>query len=95
MRQKVMNYLMGSPVTILCMMTVSFLGFGYFSVNLFFLFRSNVELINNFGWLALQEGAATQLFLLVGSAFVSVIFYAVWKVGERLLVDWLVGRPLD
>jgi len=85
-----MSYLMRSPFTVLCLMTVSFLGFGYFSVNLFLLFKANVELINDFGFVAIQEGAAKQLGLILFNAFVSVLFYAVWKVGERLFVDNVV-----
>ena len=84
------HYLERSPVTVLCIMTVSFLGFGYFSINLFLLFKANIDLINQFGVMAIKEGAALQLLMLLLHAFVSVLFYAVWKVGERLLVDWAV-----
>jgi len=84
------QYLERSPVTVLCMMTLSFLGFGYFSINLFLLFKANIDLINQFGLMAIKEGAAWQLVMLLLSAFVSVLFYATWKVGERLLVDWVV-----
>jgi len=90
MRAKLMAYLMRSPFTVLCIMTISFLGFGYFSVNLFLLFKANVELINDFGLVAIQEGAAKQLLLILLNAFVSVLFYAIWKVGERLFVDRVV-----
>jgi len=84
------QYLERSPVTLLFMMTVSFLGFGYFSINLFLLFQANIDLINRFGLMAIKEGAAWQLLMLLASAFVSVLFYAIWKVGERLLVDWAI-----
>lgn len=91
MRQKIIGFLVRSPAIVLLIMTLSFLGFGYFSVNLFLLFKANVALINDFGFMALQEGAAKQLGVLFFSAFVSVLFYAIWKVGERLLVDWAVN----
>lgn len=90
MKQKIIRFLLRSPVTVLCIMTASFLGFGYFSVNLFLLFKANVAFINEYGFMAIQEGAAKQLGSLVLSALISVLFYAVWKVGERLLVDWAV-----
>ncbi len=92
MKQKIMAYLVKSPVLVLFIMTASFLGFGYFSVNLFLLFKANVTLINDFGVMAIKEGAAKQLMVILLSAFISVLFYAIWKVGERLLVDWAVGR---
>lgn len=90
MKQALIKWLIRSPLTVLCIMTISFLGFGYFSVNLFLLFKANIELINDFGLIAIKEGAAKQLITLIFSAFISVVFYAVWKVGERLLVDWAV-----
>jgi hypothetical protein len=91
MRKKIIHFLVGSPVIILLLMTLSFLGFGYFSVNLFLVFKANISFINEFGVMAIQEGAAQQLGQLVLNAFVSVLFYAIWKIGERLLVDWAVG----
>lgn len=94
MQQRIVGFFARSPFLVLCVMTLSFLGFGYFSINLFLLFKANISLINQFGLVALQEGAAMQLFMLLVNALVSVIFYALWKVGERLLVDWVVGRPL-
>ncbi|ODS22753.1 hypothetical protein AB835_12500 [Candidatus Endobugula sertula] len=92
MKQSLIAYLLVSPLTVLCIMTVSFLGFGYFSVNLFLLFKANIDLINQFGAVAIREGAAEQLFILLWHAFISVIFYVIWKIGERLLVDWAVGK---
>ena len=62
-------------------------------MNLFLVFKANIELINDFGVVAIMAGAAKQFALIVFNAFVSVIFYAVWKVGERLLVDWAVDTP--
>jgi len=90
MRQSFIRYLERSPASVLCIMTLSFLAFGYFSINLFLTFRANLELINQFGWIALQEGAAIQLAEVLSSAFASVIFYTIWKVCERLLVDWAI-----
>lgn len=84
-------FLARSPLSVLCIMTISFLGFGYFSINLFLLFKANVDLINRFGLMAIREGAALQFVMIVFHAFVSVLFYAIWKVGERLFVDWVVA----
>ncbi|MGS2717165.1 hypothetical protein ACVBE9_03260 [Eionea flava] len=91
------HFLERSPIVVLCIMTVSFLGFGYFSINLFYLFEANVNLINQFGLMAIKEGAALQFVMIVFHAFVSVLFYAVWKVGERLFVDRVVAAktPAD
>jgi len=64
-QQKIVNFFARSPFLVLCIMTLSFLGFGYFSINLFLLFKANIGLINEFGLLALQEGAAMQLVILL------------------------------
>ncbi len=92
MQRKIINYLARSPFSTLCAMTVCFLAFGYFSLNLFFLFQANIGAIREFGWLILKEGAAIQLIVILFNAFMSVVFYSLWKVCERLIVDWIVGK---
>jgi len=91
MFQKLMVYLARSPITVLCVMTVSFLAFGYFSINLFLLFKANIDAINAYGFMVLKEGAAIQLLGLLANAFISVFFYSIWKVCERLVVDWTMN----
>ena len=90
MKQKIIRFLLRSPIIVLCIMTACFLGFGYFSVNLFLLFKANIAFINKYGSMAIQEDAAKQLGSLILSVLISVLSYAFWKVGERLLVDWAV-----
>lgn len=90
MRKSLISYFARSPFSLLCVMTISFLGFGYFSINLFLIFKSNIELINRHGLMAMKDGAALQLLMLLLTAFVSVVFYSLWKVVERLFVDWVL-----
>ncbi|MGH1487742.1 MAG: hypothetical protein ACRBCI_16140 [Cellvibrionaceae bacterium] len=92
MREKLTSYLARSPFSTLCIMAISFLGFGYFSLNLFFLFQANISVIKEFGLLVLQEGAAIQLLTIIFNTFMSVIFYSSWKVCERLVVDWFLHK---
>lgn len=92
MKAKITAYFARSPFSTLCVMAISFLGFGSFSFNLFFLFQSNIVLIKSFGLLALQEGAAVQLLMIIFSTFMSVVFYTIWKTCERLLVDWFLDK---
>jgi len=89
MRRRLLRYLARSPVSTLLLMTVFFLFFGYFSVNLFFLFKANIDLINRYGFMALRDGAALQLLNILVSGMASVLFYSGWKVCERLIVDWV------
>jgi len=90
LRGRVIRHLARSPLSALLLMTLCFLFFGYFSINLFFLFEANIDLIRRHGFLALKEGAALQFVMLLGSGLASVLCYSGWKVCERLLVDWLV-----
>lgn len=92
MKANIVAYFTRSPFSTLCIMALSFLFFGYFSFNLFFLFQSNIVLIKSFGLLALKEGAAIQLLMIVFNTFMSVIFYTLWKICERLLVDWFLNK---
>ncbi len=70
-------------------MTLFFLGFGYFSVNLFFLFKANIDLVSTHGVMALRDGAAEQLILILGSGLASSVFYSGFKLCEKLIVEWL------
>ena len=92
MKTKVINYLVRSPLSTLCLMTISFLTFGYLTFNLFFIFQANVSVIKEHGFMVLKEGAALQFFQIIFTAFMSVIFYTCWKLCERLLVDWLTRK---
>lgn len=89
MRRSIMLFFMRSPVSSLMLMTVFFLGFGYFSFNLFFLLKANIDLIARHGTLALKEGAAQQVALILLSGFASTCSYTGIKYCERVLIDWL------
>ena len=93
MKATIVKYLARSPFSTLCLMTISFLAFGCFSLNLFFLFQANLGAIKNYGWMILADGAALQFFQIIANAFLSVIFYSIWKLCERLIVDWFTQRP--
>jgi hypothetical protein len=56
------------------------------------MFHANLEVIQRHGWMILREGAALQFIEVVSSAFVSVIFYSLWKLSERLIVDWMTNK---
>lgn len=89
MKTKIINYLARAPLSTLCLMTISFLTFGYLSFNLFFMFQANVSVIKEHGFMVLKDGAAVQLLQIILTAFMGVIFYTLWKLCERLILDWL------
>jgi hypothetical protein len=74
------------------LMGLSFLLFGYFTVNLFVLLKANIELILEYGMMALGDGAAQQLAELLFAAYLSMLFYLGFKVCERVLVARLTRR---
>ena len=89
MRKTIIAYLARSPVSTLIAMTICFLLFGYFSINIFVLLQANIELIRSFGVRALSDGAARQFIEIVINGFASILFFSGWKVCERLIVNWV------
>ena len=73
---------------------VFFLLFGFTSVNLFVLLKLNVELFLEYGTMVIADGALEQFVDLVGSAYLSMLFWLLFRVCERVLVERLTRKPL-
>jgi len=71
---------------------LSFLGFGIVTVNLATLLKLNLDLVVQYGWQALMDGAAQQLLELLLSGYASMAFYIVFKACEYRLVHGLADR---
>jgi hypothetical protein len=74
------------------LMVTFFLCFGVTSVNLFILLKMNLDLFIQYGLMVIEDGALEQLFDLITSAVLSIIFYLSFKVCERVLVERLTAR---
>lgn len=74
------------------LMVAFFLLFGVTSVNLFVLLKMNIDLFIQYGWIVIEDGALEQLVDLLGSAFLSIVFYLVFKICERVLVERLTEK---
>jgi ABC-type dipeptide/oligopeptide/nickel transport system permease subunit len=74
-------------------MGLSFLGFGIGTVNLASLLKANLDLVLNYGWSALIDGAALQLLELLSNAYLAMAFYVVFKACEHRLVHGLSAGP--
>jgi hypothetical protein len=74
------------------LMGLSFLLFGFYSVNLFVLLKANIELVLEYGMMAMADGAAQQLAELLFAAYLSMLFFLAFKVCERILVARLTRR---
>ena len=76
-------------------MGLSFMLFGATSVNLFFVASANLKLIVDYGLQALADGAAEQFLELLGTVYVSMAAYVVFKTCEHNLVHWCSTAPAD
>ncbi|HEY1393791.1 MAG TPA: hypothetical protein VFV25_10465 [Methylibium sp.] len=92
MRQRLTHWLRRKPWALLLGLGLCLLGFGVVSLNLFFSLSANLTLIREHGWMALRDGAARQLFELLGQGVLATLFYAGLKVFERLIVEWWLAR---
>jgi hypothetical protein len=92
MPRRWLEFLDRHPRLTFVLMGVFFLLFGLTSVNLFVLLKANIELFLEYGAMVIADGALEQLIDLVGSAYLSIVFYLLFKVCERVLVDRLTAR---
>ena len=76
-------------------MGLAFLGFGAGTLNLFMVLRANTQLVFNYGWMALVDGAARQLIELLVTAYLSMAAYILFKACEHRLVHWLADLEED
>jgi hypothetical protein len=67
-------------------MGLAFFVFGAGTVNLLMLFKANADLIANYGWQALMDGAARQFAELLVSGYLSMAAYVIFKACEHRLV---------
>jgi hypothetical protein len=72
---------------------LAFFVFGSGSLNLFFLFKANAQLLADNGWQAVMDGGLQQLVELLVSGYLSMAAYVVFKSCEHALVHGLVDRP--
>jgi hypothetical protein len=73
-------------------MGLSFLLFGCGTLNLIHLLQANFELISDYGFMALKDGALQQLLELLVSGYAALLAYIVFKACEYRLVHWLGDR---
>src|SRR5215510_16076417 len=69
------------------LMGVWFLLFGVTSVNLFVQLKANIDLFLEYGLMVIEDGALQQLGELLGWTYCSMIFYLLFKLFERILVE--------
>jgi len=86
------DFLFRRPRLTFVLLGVLFLLFGVTSVNLFVLLKANIDLFVEYGPMVIADGALEQLVDLLGSAYLSMVFYILFKVCERVLVERLTAK---
>ncbi len=87
-----LDFLFSHPLLNFLLMGACFLLFGFTSVNLFVLLKANIDLFLQYGLMVIEDGALEQLADLLGSAYLSVLFLVLFKIGERVLVERLTDE---
>jgi hypothetical protein len=94
MPRRWVEFLYRHPKLTFLLMGAFFLLFGFTSVNLFVVLKANIELFLEYGPMVIADGALQQLFEIIGSSYVSIVFYVFFKVCERVLIERMTGKPL-
>jgi hypothetical protein len=92
MPRRWIDFLYAHPALTFVLMVTFFIFFGVTSVNLFVLLKMNIDLFLQYGLMVIADGALEQLFDLVTSAILSIVFYLLFKVCERILVERLTAK---
>jgi hypothetical protein len=92
MPRRWIDFLYTRPRLTFVLMGGFFLLFGVTTVNLFVLLKANIELFLEYGLMVIADGALEQLVELLGSAYLSMVFYLLFKVCERILVERVTAQ---
>jgi hypothetical protein len=56
--------------------------------------KANIDLFLEYGAMVIEDGALQQFVEIMGSSYLSIVFYLLFKVCERVLIERLTGKPL-
>jgi hypothetical protein len=86
------GYLFRHPRLTFVLMGAFFLLFGLTTVNLFVLLKLNIDLFLDYGLMVVADGALEQFVDLLGSAYLSMLFWLLFKICERILVERVTAK---
>ena len=72
-----------------------FLLSGITSINLYVVLKANVDLFRMYGVQVIEDGALRQFAEILGTAFMSVVFFVLFVLCERIVVDRLTAKLRD
>ena len=86
------NFLFRHPKVTFALMGAFFLAFGVTSVNLFVLLKMNLDLFVEYGLMVIEDGALQQLFELLASAYLSMLFWLLFRLCERIIIERMIRK---
>ena len=91
--RRFLDYLRRHLLLTWLLMGAFFLSSGITSINLYVVLKANIDLFRRYGTQVIEDGALRQLVEIFGTAFLSIIFFVLFVVCERIVVDHLT-KPL-
>lgn len=77
------------------LMGAFFLLSGITSINLYVVLKANIDLFRMYGATVIEDGALRQLAEILGTALFSIIFFVLFVLCERIVVDRLTATLHD
>ena len=77
------------------LMGAFFLLSGITSINLYVVLKANIDLFRMYGATVIEDGALQQLFQIIGTALLSIVFFVLFVVCERVFVDHMTATLRD
>lgn len=93
MLKRLRHFLQCHRALTFALMGIAFFLFGLLSLNLIYLFKSNIDLFLQYGTMVIADGALRQLLELIGYGYLSLAFYVMFKACEHILVKGLLEEP--
>ncbi len=79
------------PLLAFVLMGAFFLLSGITSINLYVVLKANIDLFQKYGAQVIEDGALWQLAGILGTAVLSILFFVIFVICERIVVDHLTA----
>jgi len=93
--RRFIEFLRRHPLLTFVLMGAFFLLSGITSINLYVVLKANIDLFRTYGAQVIEDGALRQLVEILGTAFFSILFFVLFVVCERIIVDRLTATLRD
>jgi hypothetical protein len=95
MLRRFIEYLRRHLLLTFVLMGAFFLLSGITSINLYVVLKANIDLFRMYGTQVIEDGALRQLVQILGTAVLSIFFFVLFVVCERIVVDRLTRTLRD